>query len=47
MKRKNIASKLLLRLNENYRFSIVVCNDGSTDLTSEIAQKMGASGNQS
>ena len=37
---KNIA-KIITRLNK-ITDSIVVCNDGSTDLTSEIAQKMGA-----
>ena len=37
---KNIA-KIITRLNK-ITDSIVVCNDGSTDLTSEIDQKMGA-----
>ena len=37
---KNIA-KIITRLNK-ITDSIVVCNDGSTDLTSEIAEKMGA-----
>ena len=37
---KNIA-KIITRLNKITDY-IVVCNDGSTDLTSEIAQKMGA-----
>ena len=37
---KNIA-RIITRLNK-ITDSIVVCNDGSTDLTSEIAEKMGA-----
>ncbi len=37
---KNIA-KILVKL-QNVTNKIIVCNDGSTDLTSEIADKMGA-----
>ena len=36
---KNIA-KLIVQL-QNKEYSIVVCNDGSTDMTGEIAEKMG------
>ena len=37
---KNIA-KIIVKL-QNITNKIIVCNDGSTDLTSEIADKMGA-----
>jgi len=36
---KNIA-KLIVQL-QNKEYSIIVCNDGSTDMTGEIAEKMG------
>ena len=37
---KNIGS-VIVKLNKFYD-SIIVCNDGSTDMTKEIAEKMGA-----